>query len=91
MSVQENHCENGRSSQKSHIENRDMPDVDIKSKGSEPILLNEKYDPDNIWLAESRRPQVAMTGVTLGNVVTTQGIIVLEISGPKEFSDKDRG
>ena len=70
-------------------ESPDVPDVDMESVASEHVLQKAEYDPDDLWIPEPRKPQVATIGDSSHNV-TTQRIRVSAISELKEFSGKDR-
>uniref|UniRef100_A0AAV1V3L9 Uncharacterized protein n=1 Tax=Peronospora matthiolae TaxID=2874970 RepID=A0AAV1V3L9_9STRA len=70
-----------------------MPNVEMESVGSDiyqHIHEAAEYDPDDLWMSEPRRPQVAATGATTGGGNTTQRIRISAISELKEFSGKDR-
>ena len=45
-------------------EGRDVPDVDMESVVSEPFLQRAEYDPDDLWIPELRKLQVATIGDT---------------------------
>ena len=69
------------------------PDVDMESVESntyDQIHQEAEYDPDDLWMFEPRRPQVAATGVTNGANSVIQRIRASAISELKEFSGTDR-
>ena len=71
----------------------DKPDVDMESVESntyDQIHQGAEYDPDDLWMAEPRRLQVAATGVTKGANPAIQRIRTSAISELKEFSGTDR-
>ena len=70
-----------------------MPDVDMESVESntyDQIQQEAEYDPDDLWMAKPRRPQVSATGVTNDTNSVIQRIRISAISELKEFSGKDR-
>ena len=62
----------------------------MESNTYDQIRKRAEYDPDDLWMAEPRRPQVAATGVTTGASSVIQRIRISAISELKEFSGKDR-
>uniref|UniRef100_A0AAV1VC59 Retrotransposon gag domain-containing protein n=1 Tax=Peronospora matthiolae TaxID=2874970 RepID=A0AAV1VC59_9STRA len=69
-----------------------MPDMDmesVKSNTYKQIHQRAEYDPDDLWMAEPRRTQVAATSVTTETSIFTQKIIVSAISELKESLEKD--
>ena len=65
------------------------PDVDMESVESntyDQIQQRAEYDPDDLWMAEPRRPQVAATGVTNDTNSVIQRIRTSAIFELKEFS-----
>ena len=65
-----------------------MESVDFKTYNQ--IHQRAEYDPDDLWMAEPRRPQVSATGMTAEASSVTHRIRISSISEMKEFSGKDR-
>ena len=71
----------------------DKPDVDMESVESntyDQIQQRAEYDPDDLWMAEPRRPQIAAIGVITGDSSDNQRIRTSAISELKEFTRKDQ-
>ena len=69
-----------------------MSDVDmvsVESNTHDHIYRRTEYDPDDLWMAEPTRPQVASTGMTTGSSAVTQRIRMSAISELKEFLGKE--
>ena len=60
------------------------------SQYDQNLQSERRYDSDDSWFAESKRPQVALTGPTTGKDVSAQRIRVLAISDLEELSGKYR-
>ena len=71
----------------------DKPDVDMESVESntyDQIHQGAEYDPDDLWMDEPRRSQVAATGLTTGASSVIQRIRISATSELKVFSVNDR-